>query len=85
MPTRMPRLSTALLIVVCLLLGQGAGFLQFLRAETGAAAYYVAPSGRPTGDGSIGNPWDLQTALNKPIPPGSTIWLAGGTYRGQYT
>jgi hypothetical protein len=85
MPTRMPRFSTALLITVCLLLGQGAGFLQFLRAETGAAAYYVSPSGSPTGDGSSGNPWDLQTALNKPIPPGSTIWLAGGTYRGQYT
>jgi hypothetical protein len=85
MPTRMPRFSTAILIIVCLLLGQGAGSLRFLLAETGAASYYVAPSGHPTGDGSIGNPWDLQTALNKPIPPGSTILLAGGTYRGQYT
>src|SRR3984893_12177624 len=87
MPARISRLSTATAIgiVVCLLLGQGTGFLQFLRAETGAAAYYVSPSGSPTGDGSSGNPWDLQTALNKPIPPGSTIWLAGGTYRGQYT
>nr|MDQ2971318.1 hypothetical protein [Acidobacteriota bacterium] len=90
MPTRNPRLftATAIVTVVWLLLGQGAGLLRFLVAETGATAYtayYVTTLGRPTGDGSIGNPWDLQTALNKPIPPGSTIWLAGGTYRGQYT
>ena len=83
MTPRILRFSTAMLIAACVLLGQGAGLLRFLIAETGA--YYVAPSGSPTGDGSIGNPWDLQTALNKPIRPGSTIWLAGGTYRGQYT
>ena len=87
MPTRMPRLSRAILIIFCLLLGQGAGLLQFLLAETEGASYYAAPSGHPTGDGSIGNPWDLQTALSGPasVRPGDTIWLRGGTYNGRYT
>ena len=84
MPARMPRFSTAILITVCLLLGQGTGLFQFLLAETAAVSYYVAPSGHPTGDGSIGNPWDLQTALSGPpaVRPGDTIWLRGGTYTG---
>ncbi len=44
--------------------------------------FYVATSGSAGGDGSIGNPWDLQTALNQPasVQPGDTIWLRGGTY-----
>ena len=47
-----------------------------------AADFYVAPSGSPGGNGSIGNPWDLQTALNHPaaVQPGDTIWLRGGIY-----
>ena len=47
--------------------------------------YYAAPSGRATGDGSSGRPWDLRTALaggNGRIRPGDTIWLREGTYRG---
>ena len=55
-------------------------------------SHYVAPNGRPSGDGSIGNPWDLDTAIgsydsagnqiNPPasVQPGDTIWLRGGTY-----
>lgn len=44
--------------------------------------FYVSPAGSPSGDGSLGNPWDLATALNDPaaVTPGSTIWLRGGTY-----
>ncbi len=44
--------------------------------------YYVSTQGTPTGDGSIGNPWDLQTALYQPstVQPGATIWIRGGTY-----
>ncbi|MGA2716917.1 MAG: hypothetical protein ABSG41_27840, partial [Bryobacteraceae bacterium] len=49
---------------------------------TTSGQHYVSPQGTPTGDGSIGNPWDLQTALYQPaaVQPGDTIWLRGGTY-----
>src|SRR5438046_9458440 len=45
-------------------------------------AFYVSPTGSPSGDGSFTNPWDLATALDGPptATPGSTIWLRGGTY-----
>lgn len=43
--------------------------------------YFVSPTGSPTGNGSIDNPWDLQSALkNSTIAPGTTIWMRGGTY-----
>ena len=43
--------------------------------------YYASPTGSPSGDGSINNPWDLSTALNKStVRPGATIWLRGGVY-----
>jgi hypothetical protein len=44
--------------------------------------FYVSPTGSPCGDGSFTNPWDLATAIDSPaaVPPGSTIWLRGGTY-----
>ncbi len=46
--------------------------------------FYASPSGSPSGDGSLAQPWDLQTALNQPtvVTPGSTIWLRGGRYTG---
>ncbi len=48
------------------------------------AEFYVAPNGRPDGDGSKERPWDLATALAQPaaVKPGDTIWLRGGTYLG---
>lgn len=48
--------------------------------------YFVSPQGKPTGDGSIQNPWDFQTALDHPaaVKPGDTIWVRGGTYLGPY-
>ncbi|MFL5732504.1 MAG: S-layer homology domain-containing protein [Chloroflexia bacterium] len=51
------------------------------------ANYYVAPNGSSSGDGSIGRPWNLQTALDGPssVRPGDTIWLRGGTYVGSFT
>jgi len=58
-----------------------------------AKNWYVAPCDNPPcGDGSLANPWDLQTALNpnlQPPPPGrvqagDTVWLLGGTYNGNY-
>ena len=50
--------------------------------------HFAAPNGKPTGDGSLSNPWDLDTALGSPsssqqpaaVKPGDTIWLRGGTY-----
>jgi hypothetical protein len=68
----------------------GARLAAFVFAAAGpvfATEFYVAPSGTPSGDGSINNPWDLQTALNQPsaVHPGDTIWLRGGTYGGHFT
>jgi len=53
---------------------------------TSHAGYYVAPNGLPTGDGSSTRPWDLATALARPlaVQPGDTIWLRGGTYTGSF-
>ncbi len=47
-----------------------------------AQEFYVAPNGRPDGDGSKDRPWDLVTALAQPsmVKPGDTIWLRGGRY-----
>jgi hypothetical protein len=44
--------------------------------------FFVSPKGTSRGDGSMGKPWDLQTALNQPakVHPGDTIWLRDGTY-----
>ena len=52
-------------------------------ASVHAADFYVSPTGTPRGNGSLKNPWDLQTALNQPpvVHPGDTIWLRGGEYR----
>jgi hypothetical protein len=48
---------------------------------------YVSPQGVSTNDGSQANPLDLATALSArdAVPPGSTIWLRAGTYRGAFT
>ena len=53
-----------------------------ISASVLAVAHYAAPFGTPSGDGSIGRPWDLATALRPPaaVQPGDTIWLRGGTY-----
>ncbi len=52
-----------------------------------AADFYASAAGSPAGDGSIGNPWDLTTALHHPpgVQPGDTIWVRGGTYPGAHT
>ena len=84
MTIRILRFSAALLLAGTFLLGHGTGLVPLLGAETTAASYYVATNGGPNGDGSIGNPWDLRTALSQPVAvkPGDTIWVRGGTYRG---
>ena len=50
--------------------------------------YYVSPSGTSAGNGTIGNPWDLKTALagaGGRVVGGDTIWLRGGVYRGAFS
>ncbi|HTY43209.1 MAG TPA: hypothetical protein VMH79_15165, partial [Thermoanaerobaculia bacterium] len=53
-----------------------------LAARGLATDFYVAPNASGSGNGSLANPWKLQTALNQPsaVQPGDTIWLRGGTY-----
>src|SRR3954462_10525658 len=58
----------------------------FAAAAMRGADFYAAANGSASGNGSIGNPWKLQTALNQPsaVDPGDTIWLRGGTYTGRF-
>ncbi|MDQ2978002.1 MAG: hypothetical protein M3R62_02195, partial [Acidobacteriota bacterium] len=56
-----------------------------LAARLAGTGFYASPTGSPSAAGSLANPWDLQTAFNKPVPPGSTLWLRGGTYRKTFT
>ena len=52
-----------------------------------ATDFYVAPNASSSGNGSLNNPWKLQTALDQPssVHAGDTIWLRGGTYVGHFT
>jgi hypothetical protein len=56
-------------------------------ATAPVAAIYVAPDGKPAGDGSKERPRDLQSALSaqSPANPGDTIYLRAGTYSGNFT
>ncbi|MES3030873.1 MAG: LamG-like jellyroll fold domain-containing protein [Patescibacteria group bacterium] len=50
---------------------------------SGCNEYFVATDGTAGGDGSIDDPWDLQTAFDGgdgDIDPGDVVWLRGGTY-----
>ncbi|MEZ4802162.1 MAG: right-handed parallel beta-helix repeat-containing protein [Gelidibacter sp.] len=49
--------------------------------------FHVTTDGKSTGNGSLQNPWDLQTALSqKPdvVNGGDTIWLHEGIYNGRF-
>ncbi len=48
--------------------------------------FYVAPGGSSGASGTKASPWDLSSVLsgNKSIPAGDTVWVRGGTYRGQF-
>lgn len=54
---------------------------------TKGAQFYAAPDGRPDGDGGKARPWNLATALAQPakVKSGDTIWLRGGTYKGNFS
>lgn len=44
--------------------------------------FFVTTNGSEKGDGSLNNPWDLDSALlgHPEVAPGDTIWVRGGTY-----
>src|SRR5437773_868738 len=46
-------------------------------SQPSGRAFYVAPTGLPTNDGSQLYPLDLPTALSSqgPVRPGDTVWL----------
>ena len=56
--------------------------LSLVSTVASGADFHAAPSGTPSGDGSIGRPWSLAVALAHPaaVQAGDTIWLRGGTY-----
>jgi len=54
-----------------------------LQIQAGASEFWVSAEGRPSGDGSEEDPWDLATAFsgNVALPEGATVWIRGGIYR----
>ncbi|MCF8238973.1 MAG: T9SS type A sorting domain-containing protein [Saprospiraceae bacterium] len=63
---------------LCLLLP---GIL-FILTNLQATSFYTSPSASNNGDGSLDDPWTLQTALDHPaaLLPGDTVWMRGGVY-----
>ena len=57
-------------------------WLSFVSTTASAGEFFVSSDGSSSGDGSLGNPWDLPTAFQHPsaVKPGDTIWLRGGNY-----
>ncbi len=51
-----------------------------------ANSFYVSTTATASGNGSFGNPWQLQTALNHPaaLHPGDTVWIRGGVYTNTF-
>lgn len=46
-----------------------------------SADFFAAPYGHGEAQGTIGDPWDIATALAHPrVQPGDVIWLRGGVY-----
>ena len=49
--------------------------------------FHVFPNINSSGNGSLKNPWDLQTALSqstKTVNGGDIIWIHKGVYNGRY-
>ena len=57
-------------------------FLLLSQAVLGAD-FFVSPGGSPAGNGSISQPWDIQTMMVGPaaVLPGDTVYLRGGIYQ----
>lgn len=50
-----------------------------------AQNFYVAPGALPGAAGTLADPASLSVVLGAAIPPGSVIWMLGGTYTGHFT
>jgi hypothetical protein len=50
------------------------------------SGFFVTVDGSQSGDGSADHPWNLATAVAQPsvVKPGDTIWMHGGTYKGDF-
>jgi hypothetical protein len=50
-------------------------------------SFHVTPGGSANSHGTRAHPWSLEFALShpKPVGPGDTIWVHGGTYAGAFT
>jgi len=57
-------------------------FASVLATQALASNYFVSTTGSPSGNGSITNTWDINTAFNHPaaVQPGDTIWIRAGIY-----
>jgi len=64
----------------------GVASVGFTVSVIGATEHHVTTTGSPSGDGSVSNPWDLQTALDQPlsVSPGDIISIHGGIYPGSF-
>lgn len=68
-------------------------FILFIKLSHAQQEYHVFPEnhketpGKETGDGTLNNPWDLQTALGQSVDVvngGDIIWLHEGIYNGRF-
>lgn len=56
-----------------------------MNSEKFKVDFYASPTGKSSADGSLLNPWDLQTALGRTsLLDGKTLGLKGGVYKGKY-
>ena len=57
--------------------------LVYLASSASAADWFVSTDGTAGGDGSVGRPWDIGSALGgrKEIGAGDTVWIGGGVYK----
>lgn len=69
-------------ILIFVMIFVGVGGTGFVGRNVGGADWYVSPEGRPEGLGTKESPWEIGSAFGgeKPVRPGDTVWLAGGTY-----
>src|SRR5688500_9757689 len=83
----MPVLQQFALLILLISFGRFDSFANLFGSRDDVTPFYVSVTGKSSGDGSEGNPWDLQTALNQPaaVKAGSVICLQPGTYKGTFT
>jgi hypothetical protein len=75
-------LAGALLGLMVLRAGTVESLAESLPGES-RTSFHVAVDGKARNAGTADSPWDIESALAgaKSIPPGSTVYLKGGTYR----